>query len=173
MGNLQSGETILGSILSFCQVKVVCILQIKGKGGVFRHGFLWSWLSEMGLRCRNALHRGFLGFQGFWCSILKPSNRWVKTSTYTPSYTQFCSFMFLYNLLPRNFRGKFWHMCLEVGLSTPGLVRQEEGKERQAGRPGRSKAPRLERAEPCISMFKTKLLWMGMTWWVHAWKQER
>ena len=137
-------DCILGSVLSFCQFKVVCILQIRGKGWVFRQGFLWSWLPEMGLRCRNALHRRFRGFQGFWCIILNLSNRCVRTSTHTPLYTPFCSFLFLYNLLPHKFRGKCWHVCLEVGLSTlstAGLGRQEERRERQAGRVGRSRAP--------------------------------
>lgn len=132
-------DCISGSVWSFCHVKVVCILQIRGEGR-----FIWSWLPEMGLRCRNALHRGLMGFEGFWCSILNLSNRCVRTSMHNPLYRPFWSLMFLYNLLPHKFRGKCWHVCLKVGLSTlstAGLGRQEEGKERQGGRVGWSRAP--------------------------------
>lgn len=132
-------DCISGSVLSFSQVKAVCILQIRGTRRV-DNGFFGSCSLRWGQDAETVC-MGFMGLQGLSWSLLDLSNKCVRTSTHPPLYMPFCNSILLHNLLPHKFRGKCWHMCLELGVSillTAGLGRQDR-KERQAGRAGRSR----------------------------------
>lgn len=62
-------DYVFGSLLMFFQVKVVCILQIRGRKGILTR-LASVPTPKMEVRHINALYRGFMGFQGLLCSIL-------------------------------------------------------------------------------------------------------
>lgn len=121
---------------------------------------------KMELRHTNALYRGFMGFQGFLCSILNLSNICMRSSTYLPVYIPF--------FVPSCVCTSSFHtsseqsasICAWNWASPPCQLQGWEGRRR--GRRGRQEKQtgaghyRLERAELCTAVSKRKLLGMSV-----------